>query len=144
MPIDIFLKQCMAVSYIITTWATYQCDYINTRKCGNITALGNLQTKRGPLKFPQVFFFYHFWRLRSFFNRPYSWILPALPSPRKSHILNPPMAFSAIIIKSSMYSYTTLYTIYQLRYIPNMTHKSSNYSELGIMLIFLLFIKLCL
>ena len=95
--------------------AIYQCDYVNTRKCGNITALGNLQTKRGPLKFPQVFFFDHFWRLRSFFNRPYSWILqimPALPSPRKSHILNPPMAFSVIIIKSSMYSYTTLYTIY--------------------------------
>ena len=71
--------------------------------------------KEDPWNFHKYFFFDHFWRLRSFFNRPYSWILqimPALPSPRKSHILNPPMAFSAIIIKSSMYSYTTLYTIY--------------------------------
>ena len=113
MPIDIFLKQCMAVSYIITTWATYQCDYINTRKCGNITALGNLQTKRGPLKFPQVLFLIISGSSTPFLITPtpgYCKSCQHFHSPRKFHILNPPMA--AIIIKSSMYSYTTLYAIY--------------------------------
>ena len=46
----------MAVSYIITTWAIYPNGYINTRKCGIITALGKSQAKKGPMKFQKVFF----------------------------------------------------------------------------------------
>ena len=105
----------MVVSYIITTWAIYQWGYIKTRKCGNITALGNSQTKRGPLKFPQAFFLIIPGSSTPFlitFTPGYCKSCQHFPSPRKSHILNPCMVFFIIIIKSGMCSYTTLYTLF--------------------------------
>ena len=69
--------------------------------------------KKRTLKFPQVLFLIISGSSTPFLITPtpgYCKLCQHFHSPRKFHILNPPMA--AIIIKSSMYSYTTLYAIY--------------------------------
>ena len=105
----------MVVSYIITTSAIYQCGYIKTRKCGNITAFWKFTNKK---RTPEIFtsiFLDHSWKLHSFFNHSYSWILqiiPALPFPQEISYPQPVHVFLVTIIKSGMHSYTTLYILF--------------------------------
>ena len=105
----------MVVSYIITTSAIYQCGYIKTRKCGNITAFWKFTNKK---RTPEIFtsiFLDHSWKLHFFFNHSYSWILqiiPALPFPQEISYPQPVHVFLVTIIKSGMHSYTTLYILF--------------------------------
>ena len=139
MPINIFLKECRAVSYI-TTWAIYQHQEMWKYHC----SWKSTNKKNTPENSTSTFL-YHFWKLHSLFNHSYSWIqqiMPALPFLQEISYPQPTHGFfSYNHQKQYVFLYYTIHFFKyykKLRYIPNMTHKSSNYSELGIILILLL------